>query len=202
MKKLFILLIIFTYLMPCSYTYGREKNMNLFDSSGWVRPFHIGGVACDQKQNIWSEACQDVMLQDIYGHIWPEVKQVILDFQKAVAEGNYLYLKGKTVIPTEDLLIAIFIGYKPEYSGHESIIDHIYISKEADIKSAFFNKITQELRKKIKNIKYEDIKFNIWGQEMIFGDKCKIGFKLICPEEVDDNYECHYIPKIEVISLD
>ncbi len=63
--------------------------MNLFDERGWVMPFHIGGVFCDKNNDIWNAKCQDALLEDVYGRIWPEVKQIILDFQKAVAENDY-----------------------------------------------------------------------------------------------------------------
>ena len=202
MKKYFILLIFTIFLTLNSHAGEREWHMNLFDSNGWVRPFHIGGVFCDQKNEIWSEKCQDAMLEDIYGRIWPEVKKVILAFQKAVVKNDYRYLKGKTVIPQEDLHVSIWIRSDP--MSYKLVTDHPYLVNEWQIDRAFLNRIPDALREKIKNSKYEDMRLDIWGESMKFDYDCGLHFKLNCDLEITEhNHDrCEYIPKIDFLFLD
>jgi hypothetical protein len=206
MKKLFILFILATSLTTNSHAGERKWNMNLFDEKGVLMQFHIGGVFCDKYNNIWNDKCQDALLEDVYGHIWPEVKQIILDFQKAVAENDYRYLKGKTVIPEEKLAVNVRKALYEEASGGlrfvDMVADESYIVREKKLNKIFSNKMLDNLRKTIKNIKYEDMRVHhIWSDGIEFNDKCEIRFKLIS-ENIGGKYIWHYIPKIDLISFD
>ena len=199
MKRVFVLFVIIVFLVTNAYAGEREWRMNLFDNNGWVRPFHIGGMFCDQKKHIWSEKCQDAMLEDIYGNIWPEIKEIILAFQKAVIEKDYRYLKGKTIIPKEKLSVMIFVRY--DTIARDLITEEYDLVRVEQIEKAFLNKIPDKLREKIKNLKYEDMKFDRWWEAMMFDFKCGLRFKVIC-DYTKNPPACHYTLKIEGLRLD
>ena len=79
MTRVFVLFMIIVFLGSNSYAGERKWHMNLFNAEGSrIIPFHIAGVFCDRYNNIWGEKCQDALLEDLYGYIWPEVKEIIL----------------------------------------------------------------------------------------------------------------------------
>ena len=176
--------------------------MSLYNDSGWVLPFTIDGVLCDRDQKIWGEKCQDALIRNVYGSIWPEIKRVALDFQKAVTTGDYRYLKGKTVIPGEKLAAFIKVGHE-EYDHYRSIIDELYINDERALEDVFLKKVPEEVRKIVQNTKYEDMKLDWWvGGSIYFGDdQCSMKFDLVC-HDIGGDRVCDYIPKITLIWLD
>jgi len=206
MKHIFILFTIAMFLATNSYATERKRNMNLFNDNGAIMPFHIGGVFCDKYGKSWHEKCQDALLEDVYGHIWPEVKQIILDFQKAVVENDYRYLKGKMVIPKEKLYVYVSKYKYEKDSGKirfiKIVTDRTDISREKELNKVFFSKISDDVRRVVKNIKYEDITVNTyWSTDIEFGGRCDIRFKLICDYSKDQPI-CHYVPKIDLIGLE
>ena len=192
--------------------YQRERHANLIDSNQYVRLFHIGGTLCDQRNNIWSEKCQDALLEDVYGPAWSEIKTVILAFQKAVTENDYRYLKGKTIIPKDTMHMVIFIKSDSDSPFFAHIMKHFYLTKEKQITISFFDRIPNELKGVIKNTKYENLIFDIWTDSIKFEWRarewksrasCTVHFKLVCDFDNLGPYKnpCTYFPRIESFGL-
>lgn len=139
------------------------------------------------------------MLEDIYGNVWPEIKEIILAFQKAVIEKDYRYLKGKAIIPKEKLGVKIIVRY--DAIARDFIDEEYDLVRVAQIEKAFLNKIPDKLREKIKNLKYEDMRFDRWWRTMMFDFDCGLRFKEIF-DDTGDEVVCHYIPKIDWLLLD
>ena len=206
--KVFLFLSIFIACIFNTYAedaYPRKWNMNLWHENGGIMPFHTGGTFCDKRNKIWSEKCQDALLEDVYGNVWPEVKQVILAFQKAVVENDYRYLIGKTVMPKEKLAVFVQKYKYVKTPNHDKYMidatDRFYITTIQNLNKLFFNKFSNKLRATIKNIKYEDL---IIDDEVGFGAHCSIMFKIIAPNSdlAYEDHVFHYIPKISLVSLD
>ena len=213
MKKLLILLIFSAFYVSHSYAEDavrRRVHMNLWDDRNRLMRFHIGGTLCDGWNGIWSAACEDVLLEDIYGPYWQEIKQVALNFQKAIAQNDYRYLKGNSIIPRESGWLRLNVESEKckntMFGCHDQTIR---IKNIRMLQKEFLDKIPDDVRREIKNLKYEEIDYNYRNPNLMqFGDKVEISFENQCTkmsfEEMEAGIKqriCNSIPEIRAISL-